>query len=105
MAKSERKREEQVDLFPEEPVIGGLAISEFKTSGAEVKAVLIGVTNVNDVARLDTRCWRMAVADWLVALHLGDVDAALIDVKKAYVSFVNLNGETHRQTPALKILE
>lgn len=99
MAKPKKSDEQQADLFPVEPVIGALAVTEFRTSGAEVKAILSGVTNVNDVARLDTACWQKAVADWLVALHLGDLDMALNDVKRAYVSWVNLNGETHRETP------
>jgi len=98
MAKTDKKLEPQTDLFPEDPVIGALAVTEFKASGAEVQAKLVAVTNVNDVARLDAACWRRAVAEWLVALHQGDLDMALIDVKKAYVQWANLNGESHRET-------
>jgi hypothetical protein len=99
MAKPMKKTEEQNDLFPEEPVVGALAITDFKVNGAEVKATLVGVTNVNDVARLNTVCWQQAVAQWLITLHQGDIDQAMVDVKKAYVHFVNLNGEPHRPTP------
>lgn len=104
MAKPRKIEEDQLDLFPQEPVIGGLAITEFKTSGAEVKANLVGVTNVNDVARIDTKCWQKAVADWLISLHQGDIDEALVDVKKAYVNWVNLNGEPHRETPSGEVV-
>lgn len=96
---AKKDKEAQADLFPVEPVIGALAVTEFKASGAEVTAKLVGVTNINDVARLDAPCWQRAVADWLVALHLGDLDAAIVDVKKAYVQWVNLNSEHHRETP------
>lgn len=102
---AKKNREEQIDLFPEEPIIGGLAIVKFETSGAEVKANLVGVTNVNDVARIDNQCWQKAVADWLITLHLGDIDAALVDVKKAYVQFVNMHGEPHRETPGGDVVQ
>jgi|GEM_PF-5850738 hypothetical protein len=99
MARANEKNELQADMFPVDPIIGGLAITDFKLSGAEIKAALVGVTNVNDVARIDNACWQKAVSDWLIALHLGDLDTAMVNLKRSYVSFVSLNGEPHRETP------
>ena len=97
------KSEEQGDLFPEEPVVRALAITDFKMNGAEIQAKLVGVTNINDAARLDAVCWQHAVAEWLIALHKGDIDQATIDVKKAYVHYVNINEKLNRTSDTVNI--
>jgi len=60
--------EMQIDLFPVEPEIRGLAISQFKLKDGAVEATLNGATLVNDVALIDHEVWRKAIAEWLVAL-------------------------------------
>jgi len=77
----ERKMEKpaeykQTDMFPVEPEISSIGIVKFETKGAEVIAVLAGVTNVNDVAMLTEHCWQKAVAEWLLNLHGGDAESA-----------------------------
>lgn len=76
---------EQLDLFFEEPEIGGLGIVEFKIINGEVKATIKAATNTPDIARIDNECWKRAVAEWLVVLCEGDRDEAyrLMAVAKA----------------------
>lgn len=89
MAKASEKTEPQTDLFPEKPIIHGLAITDFKTSGANIKATVVGVTNVNDVAKLDKQCWKSAIASWVLALHEGDLDKTWLTMNLAYQDFIN----------------
>jgi hypothetical protein len=88
----------QSDLFPESPRVAGLGITKFEISGAGVKATVEGVTNTNDIALLDNPCWQKAVTAWALSLHGGDVDEAIISMKKAYVDHINSTGEPHRPT-------
>jgi hypothetical protein len=57
-----------------------------------------GVTNTNDIALLDKNCWQKAVSAWALSLHDGDIDEAIISIKKAYVDYINATGEPHRPT-------
>jgi hypothetical protein len=91
-------KEQQIDLFYEPPKVAGLGITKFEISGAGVKATVEGVTNTNDIALLDNPCWQKAVAAWALSLHGGDVDEAIISMKKAYVDHINSTGESHRPT-------
>lgn len=102
---AKKPNEDQLDLFPEDIVVGGLAITEFKISGSEVVAKVLGVTNAHDVAKINKETWQQAIAHWLVALHNGDIDMAMIDVKKAYVQWINEHGEPHRETPSADIYQ
>ncbi len=77
-----RHNENQRDMFPVKPEISGIGIVKFETKGAEVSATLAGVTNVNDVALLTDECWQEAVAEWLLNLHKGDVDAAKMSINR-----------------------
>lgn len=97
MAKVSEKIDLQTDLFPEKPKIHGLAITDFKTSGAEIKATVVGVTNVNDVAKLDKECWKSAIASWMLALHDGDVDKTWLTVNQAYQDYINHYPESIHQ--------
>ncbi|MBE0434209.1 MAG: hypothetical protein IBX56_00185 [Methylomicrobium sp.] len=76
---------EQIDLFFEEPEIGGLGIVEFKIINGEVKATIKAATNTPDIARIDDECWKRAVAEWLVVLCAGDRHEAtnLLAIAKA----------------------
>ena len=89
---------EQNDLFQVTPEIAGLGITEFKIKGGEVRAVMLGATNTNDIALLDNPCWQQAVAYWLMELHGGDVDAALESVTNANVNFALRNGVANTGT-------
>lgn len=95
-----KKTEVQLDMFPVIPEITALGITKFELGGAAVKATVEGVTNTNDIALLDNPCWQKAVAEWLLNLHGGDVDLAMVSVKKAYVDYINKQDEAHRPTPA-----
>lgn len=100
MAKTQKEpTENQLDLFGNDPIIGGLGLQDVKLNGHEVKATLIGVTNVHDIGRLKAKSWKDAVSDWLINLHQGDIDAAIVGIKQAYVRYVNEHGEPHRPTP------
>ncbi len=94
-----KKTETQLELFPIIPEITTLGITKFEVGGAAVKATLEGVTNTNDIALLDNPCWQKAVAEWLITLHGGDVDLAMVSVKKAYIEYINKSAEGHRPTP------
>lgn len=88
MTKASEKINQQMDMFPEKPKINGLAIADFKTSGAEIKASLVGVTNVVDIAKLDDQCWKMAIATWFLSLHVGDLDKAWLTLNDAYQEYI-----------------
>jgi hypothetical protein len=82
---------EQNDLFPVVPEIAGLGISEFKIKGGELRCVILGVTNTNDIALLGVECWQKAVAYWLLELHGGDEEEAINTFNKAALEFANRN--------------
>lgn len=94
------KEQKQDDLFPVDPMITGLGITSFKLKGGNVQGILDGVTNTFDIALLDAPCWKKAIASWLVELHNGDVDEAMVSLKKAYIDWANNHGEPVRETPA-----
>lgn len=88
----------QIDLLPVIPTIENLGVTKFQVSGAGVQATVEGVTNTNDIALLDNPCWQKAVGAWLLTLCGNDVDMAMVQVKKAYVDYINKAGEAHRPT-------
>lgn len=65
---AKKTQDEQIDLFPVQPAIAALGLTQFKLAGAEITATLAGVTNVGDIALLDNTCWQKAVACWLLNL-------------------------------------
>lgn len=82
------ENEYQDDLFPVDPKIVGLAISEFKIKDGAVDAKLSGVTLTNDIALIDATVWKKAVAAWLVTQCGGSlnttyeyIDEALAEAK------------------------
>jgi hypothetical protein len=77
-------KENQLDMFPVTPEITNIGITKFETKGAEVIAMLSGVTNVNDVALLTDECWKLAVAEWLLLLCKGEVEGAKMFINKAW---------------------
>ena len=57
-----------VDMFPVDPEIRGLGISEFKIKAGDVFAILTGQTLVTDAASFNDETWKKSVAEWLVNL-------------------------------------
>ena len=68
MAKKREDDDMTIDLFPVDPEIRGLAISQFKLKDGSIDANLTGATLVGDVALLNDHVWRKAIAEWLVNL-------------------------------------
>lgn len=87
----------QLDLFPVDPEIRGLAISQFKLKDGVIDANLSGATLVNDVAMINDDVWRKAIAEWLVNLCAnGDNVQVYIDEARAKAEQVERDREFAR---------
>jgi hypothetical protein len=72
MAKKSDTDSEQLDLFPIDPEIRNLGVTEFKLSGSALTGKLLAVTDTSDIALLTPERWGEAAAVWLVKLFGGD---------------------------------
>ena len=95
MAKKKPIVEIQNDMFPVDPAIRGLAITEFKVNNGNVIANLTGATLVNDVAQFDQETWPKAIAEWLVNLcgNNGELIDGFIDQARQHALEVQRDRE------------
>lgn len=97
MAKKEKTDDLQLDMFPVDPEIRGLAISEFRLRDGTVEAKVSGLTLVGDVAMINDTVWRKAIAEWLVNLcDNGDNVQDYIDEARAHAEAVKRDREFAR---------
>ena len=84
MARKDKNNEPQLDMFPVDPEIRGLAISKFQIKNGTIEADVTGSTLTGDAAMITDHVWRKALAEWLVNLcGNGDNVQTYIDEARA----------------------
>lgn len=66
----------QLNLFPYDPAVKNLGITDVKLKGGVLEIDMSGATEATDLAMIQPKEWAKACAEWLVRLTGGDINKA-----------------------------